>query len=87
MSISLIHANRYVGEGGASIPFFGSVNFRGSQRSALAYLPLEPFWRLPSLIERGAEIIRIEFSPMRHGFGELLNLWIGMKGDLDAIGA
>jgi hypothetical protein len=76
ISISLIHAARYTGWKQDISPFFGSVRLRGSQRSALAYLPVEPFGRLPQLIDRGAQFLELRFSPLRHGFGELLSLYV-----------
>ena len=42
--------------------FFGSLTLRGEHRSALAYLPQQPFWALPRLIERGAVILRDPFT-------------------------
>src|SRR4051794_1003737 len=45
ISISLIHAARYTGGKHDISRFFGSVPLRGGQRSALAYLPVEPFGR------------------------------------------
>jgi hypothetical protein len=86
ISISLLNANRYTGERGDVSPFFGSVTFRGTQRSALAYLPAGPFATLPQLIERGADTVQVQFSALRHGWGELLNLWLGTRGDLEAMG-
>src|SRR4051812_42078855 len=48
--VSLVAAVKYDLKGHPSLPFFGSVSLRGSQRSALAYLPSKPFWALPNLI-------------------------------------
>jgi hypothetical protein len=82
MRISLLNANRYTGNEADRTAFFGSVAFRGDQRSALAYLPAEPFARLPFLLERNAKALQVQFSPLRHGYGELLNLFVGDDIDL-----
>lgn len=85
ISFSLLHAVRYTGEVHELTPFFGSVTVRGQQRSALAYLPAEPFWRLPLLIERGANVVQVQFSPLRRGFGDMLSLFVGSETDLQLI--
>lgn len=72
VSFRLLHARRYQGPDERSCSFFGSVTFWGSQRSVLAYLPREPFWELPALIDAGAKIIQCTYAPMRGGHAELL---------------
>ena len=82
ISLSLIHAVRYKGETHDRSPFFGTVNLRGAECSALAYLPAKPFWQLPTLIERGADRIELRFSPLHSGCGELLSFFLGNEEEL-----
>jgi hypothetical protein len=74
IKISLLSAKRYAPEDKAPTTFFGSVTMRGGQRSALAYLPSQPFWHVPALISEGAELLELTFTPARRGFAHLLSL-------------
>lgn len=85
ISISLLHAVRYKGEKEDISPFFGSVTLRGGQKSVLAYIPAEPFWRVPEMVERGANMVEAHFSPTRHGFGELLSFFVGSEAEFERI--
>jgi hypothetical protein len=74
ISLRLLHSRRYGGKTEHEPSCFGSVTLRGQERSVLAYLPREPFWALPSVIESGASILEISFSRTSSGFGDLLSL-------------
>jgi hypothetical protein len=74
ISISLISAKRYAPEDRAPTTFFGSVTMRGTQQSALAYLPSMPFWSVPDLIRDGSELLELTFTPMKQGFAHLLSV-------------
>ena len=76
ISVTLLSARRYAPEDKAPTSFFGSVTMRGSQRSALAYLPPVPFWNVPTLIRDGAELLELTFTPMKRGFSDLLSVHI-----------
>jgi len=85
ISISLLQAVRYKGEKHDVSPFFGSMTLRGGQKSVLAYVPEAPFWRVPGMVERGANMVEVRFSPTRHGFGELLSFFLGSEAELERI--
>lgn len=76
ISISLLSAKRYAPEDKAPTTFFGSVTLRGSNRSALAYLPSMPFWLVPDLIRNGAELLELTYTPMKQGFAHLLSVHV-----------
>jgi hypothetical protein len=85
MTISLLAAERYGGDESRAAPFFGSVNLRGSQRSALAYLPSTPFWQLPGLMADRDAWICIGWTHLRRGSGQLSSLFIGDEQDRDRL--
>ena len=74
ITISLLSARRYSPKDHDQTAFFGSVTLRGTQRSALAYLPSEPFWHLPACISGGANLVELTFSRMLRGYSDLLSL-------------
>ena len=74
ITISLLSARRYSPKDQHPIAFFGSVTLRGTQRSALAYLPSKPFWHLPACISGGASLVELTFSPSLRGNSDLLSL-------------
>jgi hypothetical protein len=78
MTVSLLCAHRYPEErvDGTS-GFFGSVCLRSGQRSALAYIPAQAFWNLPSLLECEVGHIQLRFEKVRYGTGELTSVFIG----------
>jgi hypothetical protein len=79
ISISLLTARRYAPEDKSPTSFFGSVTLRGSNRSALAYLPSLPFWHMPDLIRDGAELLELTYTPMKQGFAHLLSLHLTIE--------
>jgi hypothetical protein len=79
--VSLIAAEKYEPKEPASVPFFGSVNFRGSQRSAFAYLPSKPFWALPDLIGNRGAWICVGWKSLHRGYAQLDSVFIGDAGD------
>jgi hypothetical protein len=85
IEIQLLCAQRYGRKSGSETSFFGSVGLRGRNRSALAYLPKGPFWELPKLINEGASLFLLEFSPLWRGHGDLMSLFIGHRKDIDCI--
>ena len=82
IAISLLSAKRYSPNREPSSAFFGSVNLHGSRRSALSYLPAEPFWQLPELIAGGADCIEFRFAPLIRGHAPISSLWIGRQSKL-----
>ena len=81
LTVSLLAAEQYAPQAATAGRFFGSVNMRGSQRSALAYLPSQPFWALPALIAGGASYVCIGWNCMRQGYAELSSLFVGDAED------
>jgi hypothetical protein len=79
LNLSLLSAHRYEPEERRSTAFFGSVSIRGTDRSALAYLPPQPFWALPDVICDGSKVIELTFTPMHRGFAHLLSLYVAEK--------
>jgi|SRR5689334_11749486 hypothetical protein len=75
--IALLTAEKYGETDDRAVHFFGSVNLRGSQRSALAYLPSRPFWALSGLIDQPDVWICIGWSYMNGGHGPLRTVFIG----------
>ena len=67
LELSLLSAQDYSSDRSSVSPFFGSVTLRGSQRSALAYLPPKPFWELPAVIGSGAIHIALGWTSRRRG--------------------
>jgi hypothetical protein len=76
LQVSLLAAERYGPKEAAPIAFFGSMNLRASQRSALAYLPSRPFWALPGLM-RGEVWISIGWKSLQRGYGEVASVFVG----------
>lgn len=76
-SVSLLSARTYSDDPAEPASFFGSVTLRGSQRSALAYLPPAPFWAAPTLIRDGASLICVGFEPMARGFASVTSIFLG----------
>jgi hypothetical protein len=74
ITISLLSARRYAPEDRDPTAFFGSISLRGTERSALAYLPPRPFWHMPACIDDGAGLVELTFSPMLRGFADLVSL-------------
>jgi hypothetical protein len=85
IEISLLHAERYPRKPDAEARFFGSLTLRGEHRSALAYLPQQPFWALPRLIERGAVILQLHFASLWRGRSSLLGLFVGWPSDVESV--
>jgi len=83
IAFRLLHSER--GDEGPSrvSAFSGSVTLRGQQRSMLAYLPEQPFWALPDLIERGADIVQCTFVPMSSGHGDMLSFYLGRRDEIE----
>lgn len=77
LELTVLSAHRYDGQASNGSSFFGSVTLRGAQRSALAYLPSEPFWSLPQLVSGGARWVQLQFTPLGHGHGTLIGLYFG----------
>jgi hypothetical protein len=77
--LSLLSAQRYAPEEKSPTSFFGSVSIRGNDRSALAYLPPQPFWALPDVIRDGSNVMELTFTPMHRGFAHLLSLYVAEK--------
>jgi hypothetical protein len=82
ITICLLSAKRYSPKREPSSAFFGSINLRGMSRSALSYLPAEPFWHVPEMIAGGADCIELRFAPLVRGYAPLSSLWIGKQSDL-----
>lgn len=74
ITISLLSACRHAPERSSNSSFFGSVTLRGSDRSAVAYLPAETFWHLPSMLLAGCNVVEFSFTRLRRGFAHLLSL-------------
>ena len=87
MEISLLCAQDYSPESKGGPAFFGSVMLRGSQRSALAYLPPKPFWELPSIISEGSSWLCLGWSAIHRGWAELTSVFAGDSSDLDQLGS
>lgn len=86
ITINLLSAKRYSPEREPSSAFFGSINLRGTTRSAFSYLPARPFWHIPDMIAGGADCIELRFAPLVRGYAPLSSLWIGKQSDLLAQG-
>jgi hypothetical protein len=87
MEISLLCAQDYSPGSNKASPFFGSVTLRGSQRSALAYLPPKPFWELPGLISEGSNWLCLGWSAIHRGWGEVTSVFVGDEADLEQLGS
>ena len=85
MAVSLLAAERYSPNETTSSPFFGSVNLRGSRRSALAYLPAIPFWALPQLIHAREVWLCVGWTFMKRGSADLASLFIGDADDRERL--
>ena len=83
MHISLLSAQNYSAESKTVSAFFGSLTLRGSQRSALAYLPPKPFWELPAIISGGSYWLCLGWNSMRRGFADLTSVFVGDDADLE----
>lgn len=81
MVISLLAAEKYGPNERDSSPFFGSVNLRGAQRSALAYLPSTPFWALPAMIRDRDAWVCIGWTLMKRGHAHVSSVFIGDAQD------
>lgn len=79
--VSLVAAVKYDLKGDSSSPFFGSVNLRGSHRSALAYLPSKPFWALPNLIGNRDAWVCVGWNSLHGGYAQLDSLFVGDAED------
>lgn len=79
--ISLLAAQRHAPKGADPVLFFGSVNLRGSQRTALAYLPTAPFWALPNMVREREAWVCVGWTFMRRGNAHLSSLFIGGAED------
>lgn len=82
IEVSLLCAQSYTAHN-TSTTLFGSLTFRGSQRSALAYLPPQPFWHLPSVIERGSSWLSLSWKSIYRGHATLNSIYLGDDGDFD----
>jgi hypothetical protein len=87
MHISLLSAQNYSVEKQTVSAFFGSLTLRGSQRSALAYLPPKPFWELPVIISGGACWLCLGWNSMHRGFADLTSVFVGDEADLEQFGS
>ena len=83
MLVRLLHSECRSENSSKVSSFFGTVTLRGQQRSMLAYLPEQPFWALPELIESGADTIQCTFIPMSSGYGDLLSFYMGRRDELE----
>jgi len=81
MDISLLATESYTPREFTTPKFFGSVNMRGSHRSAMAYLPSAPFWALPDLICGRDAWVCFGWEPMHRGYGQLTSFFIGDAED------
>lgn len=81
ISVRLLNSTRYAQNERRDCRFFGSITLRGQQRSALAYLPSEVFWGLPSLFGEGASVIQLTLEPLAGGYGDLVSLYIASPDD------
>ena len=87
MQISLVSAHNYSVEKPIVPAFFGSLTFRRSQHSALAYLPPQPFWQLPAMITEGSTWLRLGWSSMHRGSADLTSVFFGDDTDLQQLGS
>lgn len=56
-------------------PFLLMMNLRKDYRGCMVYMPRDPFWAIPRMIETGRVThIEARFAPIRYGDGELLSL-------------
>jgi len=67
-------------------PHLFSIHLRKDQRSILAYLPSDAFWRIPQMIDLGATHIETRFTPMRRGSGEVQSLHVAPLAKALSIG-
>jgi len=55
--------------------FLLTMNLRKGYRGCMVYMPRDPFWAIPRMIETGRVThIEARFEPIRYGDGELLSL-------------
>jgi hypothetical protein len=87
MDISLLSAQNYSRGSETASVFFGSLTLRGSRRSALAYLPPQPFWQLPALISEGANWLSLGWSEIHRGGADLMSVFLGDEADLEQFAA
>ena len=86
MYISLLCAQGYSEERPTVSAFFASITLRGSQRTALAYLPPTPFWELPAVISQGATWLCLGWSSMHRGYADLTSVFVGDETELGQFG-
>lgn len=86
IQISLLSAQNYSSDKQPVSAFFGSLTLRGSQRSALAYLPQKPFWEFPALIAGGSDWLCLGWDSMHRGFADLTSVFVGDEADLEQFG-
>ena len=81
MDISLLATESYTPRELTTPKFFGSVNMRGSHRSAMAYLPSAPFWALSDLIRGREAWMCFGWAIMHRGYGQLISFFVGDAED------
>jgi hypothetical protein len=87
MDISLLCAEDYSSTPSSVSAFFGSLTLRGSQRSALAYLPAMPVWEMPAMIAAGSTWLCLGWKVIHRGFADLNSVFAGDEADLEQLGA
>jgi hypothetical protein len=88
MHVSLLCAQSYSStDAAAATTLFGSLTLRGSQRSALAYLPPDPFWELHAIIESGSAWLCLGWASLSRGLGNLSSVYFGDDDDVEEFAA
>jgi hypothetical protein len=78
IEISLLCAQRYQKDGAPEGGLWlASLSLRKDRRAALAYLPPQPFWALPAMLEGNARYVQAQFERVRYGSARIVSLHFG----------